>query len=85
MTYRQPKWKRWHWLITITWREGRSWEVVMSEGTCVPKPGHTRQQMFNHFYDKTVREAKAPEDTYVVFFSLEPDELVPGSWDEEST
>ncbi|KOG73541.1 hypothetical protein ADK77_08400 [Streptomyces antibioticus] len=68
--------KRWHWIITIAWRDGRFWDMAMYEGTCAPLPGHTREMMFTHFYDKVVKQSGAT-DAYVLFFSLEPDELVP--------
>jgi hypothetical protein len=48
--------------------------MVTASGTCVPPPGYTRQDMFDLLYERTVREAKAT-DAYVLFFSLEPDEL----------
>jgi hypothetical protein len=48
--------------------------MVTASGTCVPPPGYTRQDMFDLLYERTVREAKAT-DAYVLFLSLEPDEL----------
>lgn len=66
---------RWHWIITIKWDESNRFpEMVTASGTCVPPPGYTRQDMFDLLYERTVRQAKAT-DAYVLFFSLEPDEL----------
>ncbi|MEU5892534.1 hypothetical protein ABZ835_37695 [Streptomyces sp. NPDC047461] len=73
----QTVWRRWHWIMTIAWPEGNYWEKAMANGSCAPKPDHTRQQMFDHFYDKVVRQSGSPEHAVVVFFALEPDELVP--------
>ncbi|GAA3854130.1 hypothetical protein GCM10023084_05420 [Streptomyces lacrimifluminis] len=75
--------KRWHWIITIAWREGRFWEMTTSEGTCAPLPGASRQQLFNHLHESAIRRGDAPESSYVVFFALEPDELVPDDGAED--
>ncbi|MBO7938956.1 hypothetical protein JTP77_023970 [Streptomyces sp. S9] len=66
---------RWHWIITIAWKEGGMWNMVTATGSCAPRPGHTRDGMHNLLYDQTVARAGA-KDAYVVFFSLEPDALV---------
>ncbi|MET9099605.1 hypothetical protein [Streptomyces antibioticus] len=75
MSSRERPRKRWHWVITIAWREGRFWDMAMLEGDCAPRPNHTRQQMFDLFYNKIVKKSGA-KDAFVVYFSLEPDQLV---------
>lgn len=47
------------------------------DGDCGPLPGASRRELYNHLAKRTVRDFGAPEDARVVFFSLEPDELVP--------
>ncbi|MGC9536538.1 hypothetical protein [Streptomyces sp. UG1] len=69
--------KRWHWVITIAWREGRVWHVGTADADCGPLPGASRQELYNRLFSRTARDYGAPQDAYVVFFSLEPDELVP--------
>jgi hypothetical protein len=69
--------KRWHWVITIAWREGRFWHMETADGDCGPLPGASRGELYNHLFNKAVSDWKAPKDARVVFFSLEPDELVP--------
>ncbi|MEU5195245.1 hypothetical protein AB0G86_14485 [Streptomyces scabiei] len=69
--------KRWHWIITITWREGSFWHVETADGDCGPLPGASRQELYNLLFDRAVKDCDAPKDARVMFFSLEPDELVP--------
>jgi hypothetical protein len=69
--------KRWHWILTIVWEEpNRGEQMVTATGTCAPLPGRTRQDTFDILYDRTVRDADA-KDAYVLYFSLEPDDLWP--------
>ncbi|MFD4527839.1 hypothetical protein ACFWP7_28695 [Streptomyces sp. NPDC058470] len=82
MTTTQFKRKRWHWIITIAWRKDRVWQIETADGDCGPLPGASRQELYNHLFNKIVKEYGAPEDARVVFFSLEPDELVPDPDDE---
>ncbi|MFJ3229781.1 hypothetical protein [Streptomyces sp. NPDC086787] len=69
--------KRWQYVLTLAWPKGRYYEMATYEGTVAPLPGHSRQQLFNHLYDSSVKRANEGPDAFVVFFSLEPDELVP--------
>jgi hypothetical protein len=75
MTRPKVERKRWHWIITIAWTDiGGTDRMVTSTGTCAPLPGHPRESMFDVLYDRTVREAQAT-DAFVLFFSLEPNDL----------
>lgn len=66
--------KRWYWIITISWNDMGQDRMVTSTGTCSPLPTSTREAMFNLLYNRTVKDAGAT-DAFVLFFSLEPDEL----------
>jgi hypothetical protein len=79
MTRPRERRKRWHWIITIAFRDsGGTDRMVTSEGTCAPLPGATRQEMFNLVYNRTVKQAEAT-DAFVLLFSLEPDDLWPAT------
>lgn len=69
--------KRWHYVLTLAWAKGKYFELTTFEGSVAPLPGHSRQELFNHLYDSSVKRAKEGPDAFVIFFSLEPDELVP--------
>ncbi|MEU1520428.1 hypothetical protein ABZ490_51465 [Streptomyces sp. NPDC005811] len=69
--------KRWHYVLTLAWAKGKYFELATFEGSVAPLPGHSRQQLFNHLYNSSVKRSNETPDAYVLFFSLEPDELVP--------
>ncbi|WP_406127534.1 hypothetical protein [Streptomyces sp. NBC_00989] len=68
---------RWHYILTIHWTDaGGTDRMATDSGTCAPPPGYLREDMWELLYKRLVKDTEATQ-AYVVFFSLERNDLWP--------
>jgi hypothetical protein len=65
---------KYHYILTIQQTRGGRTEQYTSTGTIMPKPGATRQEVFNYVRQLAEEQENMP-DAVTLFFALEPDVL----------
>ncbi|MFI0982609.1 hypothetical protein ACH4SP_37070 [Streptomyces sp. NPDC021093] len=77
MSHKKAEPTRWFWIMTIKRMfYDQSGEMCTGSGRIFAHPGQTRQELFDLLYQRMVKDAEV-EEAFVVFFSLERDDLSP--------
>ncbi|MEU6825562.1 hypothetical protein ABZ921_33535 [Streptomyces atriruber] len=79
MPYKKAERMRWFWVMTIKRMfYDQSGEMCTGSGTIFAYPRQTRQELFDLLYRRMIKHAEV-EEAFVVFFSLERDDVSPSA------